>query len=122
MRGFRVPNSPPTGCNSVRKPAATAAIQKEGKPTWQHQSPRKDHWLTLTLPPPALSSWLCSHGAALTQTLEGSLLQVGERHHVANFRCVLPAYLLPCLCCCYHASSLPPIPSPATCYVPFLGP
>jgi len=97
-----VPNSPPTGCNGVRKQAATTAIQKEGKLSWHHKAPRKDHWLTLTLPPPALASQLRSHGVSLTQTLKGSLLRVGERRPLAGFRYVLPGYLLLCLCFRYH--------------------
>lgn len=66
-----MPNSPPTGCNGVRKQAATTAIQKEGKLSWHHKAPRKDHRLTLTLPPPALASRLCSHGVSPDADVKG---------------------------------------------------
>lgn len=61
MRGFRVPNFPPTGCNSIRNQAATAG-RREGKLTWHQKAPRRVPWLTLTLPPqvlmaPALFPW-----------------------------------------------------------------
>lgn len=100
-RGFRVPSSPPTGCNSVRKQAATAAIRKEGKLTWHHNAPRKDRWLTLTLPPPILSSRLCPHSILLMQKLKGSLLQVREKQalpgrlQVRNAQLCPPLPLLP---------------------------
>lgn len=73
------------------------SIRKEGKLTWRHEAPRKDHWLTLTLPPPTLTSRLCSHSVFPMQKLRGSLLQVREKHFLAGFRCAMPGHLLPCL-------------------------
>lgn len=50
-RGFRVPSSPPMGRSSIRKQAATAEIQKEGKLTGIKRLPGK-----LTDPPSAVAS------------------------------------------------------------------